>query len=804
VQIEKLLRELTVEEKAALLAGTDFFYTNAVPRLNIPTLSMADGPHGLRKQKTVTNTGATDSEKSTAVPPAATMASSWRPENTRCMGQAIAEECRHYGVQVLLGPGVNIKRNPLCGRNFEYFSEDPLLAGAMGSAEVEGIQSENVGACVKHFALNNSEDHRFMGNSVADERAMREIYLKPFEQIVKTAHPASVMCAYNQVNGTFCSENSWLLTRVLRREWGFDGLVMTDWGAAHDRVAGVQAGLDLEMPGDTASCRRAILDGVKNGTLSMADVDRAVGNVLRLVDTYVKEQPRPEVDWQAHHALSAEIAADGAVLLKNNGVLPLRQGEKLFVAGDLFTNMRYQGAGSSMIHPTCVTTVRDAFDARQVSYEFAQGYRESDCLVHRDLIEAAVRQAASYDTVVVFAGLTDMAESEGGDRREMSLPRGQLALLEALIRAGKHPVVVLFGGSPVELPFAEDAAAILYLVLPGQNGGTAAAQLLLGQRCPAGHLAETWPLRYEDVPLGECYGKTAQEVYRESIYVGYRYYLTAGKKVRYPFGYGLSYTTFDWKNLTVDVTEERINIGCTVTNTGKVAGAEVVQLYIKGPEGVWKPEKELRGFAKADLLPGEEQQVTITVMMDELRYFSPSKKRWVLETGSYECQLCSDCETVRLRETVTLAGEVPTEVPYPADLREMTAEHFTQMSGITPPPLPPVLPLTMESRFTDFQKTGWGRLMFRIVLYFMADREEKKALAMPAGTERENKHKGAQFMRRSLESNCLRSMAMTAGNVLTYSAALALTALANGHVLRAIGHLCRPIHVPPLPKDQKK
>ena len=576
MEIERLLKELTVEEKAALVSGTDAFYTNAIPRLSIPALSMADGPHGLRKQIGNFDNGVTDSEPATAFPTAVTTASSRNPENTRKMGEAIAKECRHYGVHTLLGPGVNVKRNPLCGRNFEYFSEDPLLAGVMGAAEVNGVQSQGVGVSVKHFALNNSENFRFMGNSIASENTMRRIYLKPFEYIVKHAHPATVMCAYNQVNGTFCSEHKWLLTDVLRREWGFDGVVMTDWGAMKDRVASLKAGLDLEMPGDTAICRRWILDGVQDGTLPMEDLDNACRNILNWIDKYVKPADPSPVDWDAHHALAAEIAADGAVLLKNDGALPLNETDRLHIAGELFENMRYQGAGSSMIHPARLTTPQDAFRSHGINSV----------------------PAADCDKILYFGGLTDEYESEGCDREDMKLPKKQIEEIDALLKTGKPVVVVLFGGSPVELPFANEVSAILNMYLPGQNGGTATYELLFGHKNPSGKLAETWPMRYEDVPSHETFGKSINEVYSEGTEVGYRYYNKHNIPVRFPFGFGLSYTAFEkteWKQ-NGDAFEQ------TITNTGDRFGGEVAELFLDG---------ELAGFQKVYLHPGESQTVRI-------------------------------------------------------------------------------------------------------------------------------------------------------------------------------------------------
>ena len=598
MDIETILSQMTVEEKAALVSGTDFMYTNPIPRLNVPSLSMADGPHGLRKQLTGGDLGLMRAEPATCFPTAACTASGWNPENTRKMGAAIAEECRHYGVHTLLGPGVNIKRNPLCGRNFEYFSEDPLLAGRMGAAEVEGIQSKGVGATVKHIALNNCENFRFMGDSVASENTMRRIYLKPFEYIVKKAKPAAVMCAYNRVNGTFCSEHKWLLTDVLRSDWGFDGLVISDWGAMRDRVLSLHAGLDLEMPGDTDICRRWILDGIDNGSLPMEELDQACRNILRWIDRFVIPADTAPFDREAHHTLAAEIAADCAVLMKNDGTLPLSGAEKLHIAGGLFETMRYQGAGSSAINPTMLTTPKDAFDQHGIT---SVSMEESD-------------------VILTFIGLTDNDESEGCDRDHMRLPDDQLSMIDSMCDSGKKVVVVLFGGAPVELPFFDKVSAVLNMYLPGQNGGTAVYDLLFGIKNPCGKLAETWPLRYEDVPSAKTFVKGEIEVYAEGCEVGYRYYNKHGIPVRCPFGFGLSYTRFKKSEWTKDGD----SYSQTITNTGDRFGGEVAQLFIDG---------ELRGFQKVYLQPGESVTVTLTpepvddrVYSDEL-IIPPEKPR---------------------------------------------------------------------------------------------------------------------------------------------------------------------------------
>ncbi len=704
---------MTVEEKAALLSGTDFMCTNPIPRLGVPQLLMADGPHGLRKQKESGSTGVTRSEPATAFPTAACTASGWNPDNLKKMGEAIAEECRYYGVNLLLGPAVNLKRNPLCGRNFEYFSEDPYLSGVLGAAMVEGVQSRGVAVSLKHFALNNSENYRFMGNSVASENTIRKLYLRPFEYIVKHAKPATVMCAYNKVNGTLCSENKWLLNDILRDEWGFEGLVISDWGAVSDRIASLRAGMDLEMPGDTAVCRRQILDAVSDGSLPEEVPNRACRRILDLVDRFSLPPEKKAPDWKKHHMLAAEIAADCAVLLKNDGVLPLTGTEKIHITGELFESMRYQGAGSSLINPTDLTTPADAFSAH--------GIRSVPL--------------AESDLVLVFAGLTDFCESEGCDREHMRLPEDQLREIDGLLQSGKKLIVVLFGGSPVELPFCDRVSAILSMYLPGQNGGTALYDLLYGLKNPSGKLAETWPLRYEDVPGGEKFSQKINEVYAEGCEIGYRYYNKHNVPVRFPFGYGLSYTTFE----KTDWTQDGNTWTQTVRNSGSRFGAEVAQLYIDG---------ELRGFEKVYLEPGESKTVAIMLKPEP-------------ETAY------SDAYTV--------------------------------------PPEPARYPVTLESRFTDFQQSFMGRMLYRFLLSIAGKMERdtrRKTRDLPDGPEKDNMQKGAFFLRKVIENNSPRSLSMSAGSKLPYNFAQGFVELTNGHFFRGIACFLKRIKVPKLPKDQ--
>ncbi len=810
MDIEKLIKEMTDEEKAVLVAGTDFMYTNPVPRLGIPSVCMADGPHGLRKQTGTQDNGISQSEPATAFPTAVTTASSWNTENARKLGKAIGEECNHYGVGILLGPGVNIKRNPLCGRNFEYFSEDPLLAGEMGAAEVCGVQSQGVGVSVKHFALNNSENFRFMGNSIVDMRAVREIYLRAFERIVKKAKPASLMCAYNQINGTYCSENKWLLADVLRGEWGFDGAVMTDWGAMHDRVASLGAGLDLEMPGDTAICRKWIMDGLADGTLARSELDAAVRNVLTLVEKVKKNGECDKADFEANHTLAGDIAEDCAVLLENDGALPLAKTDKLFVVGELFEKMRYQGAGSSMINPTRVTTPKNAFDERKINYTFCRGYTENKTEPDESMIAEAVAKSADFEKILIFAGLTDYVESEGCDRENMCLPKNQLALIEKMIETGKQVIVVLFGGSVMELPFADRVGAILHMFLPGQNGGSACANLLFGSRTPSGKLAETWAETYADVPFGEEFGKGVNEVYKESIYVGYRYYLSAGKKVRYPFGYGLSYTEFEYKNMSVTDNGGTISVAAEIENIGGYDGAEAAELYVKAPKSdIFKPAKELRGFAKVYLKKGESKTVDIKFEKSELAYFDIKENRFIIEGGEYEIQLCSDAETVKLSYKIMIDGEKAAS-PYgenvskiygKADMSAVTDELFESMSGLAIPPEPQVKPVTLESRFTNLRSSFMGKILFSAVLG-VANKQKRRAEKLPEGKEKDNCTKGAMFLSKVLESNSLISMSMCAGTTFPYNFAEGFMHLSNGHIFRGAACFMKAIKAPKLPKDE--
>jgi beta-glucosidase len=663
--------DLTLEEKVSLTLGSDFWHTAAVDRAGVPAIMVSDGPHGLRAQPTSgDHVGIGGSLPATCFPPAAALGSSWDPDLVREVGAAIGREARDQGVGVVLGPGINIKRSPLCGRNFEYLSEDPLVAGVLGAAMVAGLQSQGVGASVKHFAANNQETDRLRVSADVDERTLREIYLPAFERVVTQAKPWTVMCSYNRVNGVYASEHPWLLTTVLRDEWGFDGLVVSDWGAVQDRVAALAAGLDLEMPPSLGVSDVAVAAAVRDGSLAEALLDTAARRVLALVGrvTAGAATPVDPVDADAQHAIARRAAAESCVLLRNEPVagealLPLRPaaGDVVAVVGEFARTPRYQGAGSSQVNPTRVDAALDALrDAvpAGVSVEFAAGFGIDDTADDAALAAAAVELAGRAGTVVAFLGLPADAESEGYDRTHIDLPAAQTELVAALAAANPRLVVVLANGSAVDVASWRDhAPAILESWLTGQAGGGAIADLLLGAVNPSGRLTETLPLRLSDNPASLNFpGEEGHVRYGEGVFVGYRGFDATGRDVAYPFGHGLSYTTFGYADLTAAVSGTSVEVGVTVTNTGDRAGREVVQLYVGDPEAaIPRPPRELRGFEKVALEPGESARVTFRLTDRDLSYWSTltgDSGGWTLEAGDFEIAVGASSRDLRLTATV--------------------------------------------------------------------------------------------------------------------------------------------------------
>ena len=655
---ELLLKELTLEEKCALLSGAETFKTRGMPKHGIPQIWLSDGPHGLRKQAGESDhLGLNPSVPATCFPTASAVANSWDTALGEEIGAALGEEAAAQEVSVLLGPGLNMKRNPLCGRSFEYFSEDPYLAGKLAAGYIRGIQSKGVAACPKHFAVNSQETRRMASDSIVDERTLREIYLTGFEIAVKEGHPRSIMSSYNLVNGTYANENKHLLMEILRGEWGFDGAVITDWGGSNDHALGVKNGSTLEMPVPGGDSVRELLAALESGKISESDIDARLSELLPLVfDTKAALDAAPrEFDAAAHHALARRAAEESLVLLKNEGsLLPLAAGTKVAVIGDFAKNPRYQGAGSSMVNSTQVDVLLDKLiDSELNVIGYQQGF-DRHGKPDAALQKSACELAAQADTVILCMGLDEIAESEGLDRSNLRLAQNQVDLLQAVAAVNPKIVVVLYSGSVVETPWLDNCQALLYAALGGQAGAGAVADALAGKVNPCGKLAETWPLAYADIPSAADFATRRKTVeYREALYIGYRYFTTAEKAVRFPFGYGMSYTTFAYSDMAAD--EQGVSL--TVTNTGSVAGTEIVQLYVaKKNSELFRPAKELKGFARVTLAPGEKQRITITLDDKAFRFWNVKANRWEIEGGEYELLVGASVEDIRLCEKITVHG----------------------------------------------------------------------------------------------------------------------------------------------------
>lgn len=642
-KINKIMEELTLEEKASLCSGRDFWTTQPVERLGIPSIMVTDGPHGLRKQATqADHLGMNASVPATCFPSGVGLASSWDRDLVQEVGTALGEESQTENVSVILGPAVNIKRSPLCGRNFEYLSEDPYLSSQIAKHHILGVQSQGVGTSIKHFAANNQEYKRMSIDTIVDERTLREIYLASFETAIKEAKPWTVMCAYNKLNGTYCADNRNLLTEVLRDDWGYEGLVVSDWGAEDDRIEGIKAGMDLEMPGNGGINDRKIIQAVKEGILDEKDLDKVVKRILELVFKGIEKAENINYDKQEHDELARKVASECMVLLKNdNKVLPIGKAQKIAVIGELANTPRYQGGGSSHINPTFLHNALDEMKkSGEVSY--ARGYDINVDQPNEEMEAEATQLAKENDTVVVFAGLPDRYESEGYDRKHLQMPENQVHLINELSKANENIVVVLSNGSPIEMPWLDNAKGVLEGYLGGQGGGGAVADILYGRVNPSGRLAETFPMKLKHNPSALNYpGKENKVCYKEGLFVGYRYYDAKDIDVLFPFGHGLSYTTFEYESIEIDKKEiqdtENIEVTVTLKNTGDMVGKEVIQLYVRDVESsVIRPEKELKEFAKVELTPGEEKKVRFTLDKRSFAYYNVDIKDWYVETGDFE------------------------------------------------------------------------------------------------------------------------------------------------------------------------
>ncbi len=692
LDVKKLVNELTLEEKASLCSGADFWHTEAIDRLNIPAAMVSDGPHGIRKQESLADhMGVAESIKAIGFPTASAMACSFDRDLLHKVGDALGEECVAEDLAVLLGPGINMKRSPICGRNFEYYSEDPVVAGELGAAFVNGVQEHGVGTSLKHFAANNQEWRRMSISAEIDERTLREIYLAAFETVVKKAQPWTIMCSYNRINGVYSCENDWLLNKVLRDEWGFEGLVMTDWGAMDERVPSLKAGLDLEMPDCHGETDKLIVKAVQNGELEESVLDTAVERILTMVDKYLTARkgidpasmvhPLPSsvergYDVAAHHALARTTAEQSAVLLKNEDILPLQKDKKIAFIGEFAKVPRIQGGGSSHINNTWIES---ALDAAGDSVSYAQGFHIDEETTDETLLQEAITLAKESDVAVIFAGLPDSFESEGFDRTHLNMPANQNELIARISEVQPNVVVVLHSGSPIAMPWLDKVAGVLQMYLAGQASGGAAVNLLFGDATPCGKLAETFPLHLEDNPSYLNFPGNREKVcYQEGVFIGYRYYDKKKMDVLFPFGYGLSYTDFTYSNMKVtvngknaadvDVIKEtdEIVVSADITNTGNCDGAEIVQLYIKNPVVYEiRPEKELRDFAKVFLKAGETKTVTFTLNARAFSYYETRIHDWYAESGDYEILLASSSRDIRLQDTVSITGSK--KIPFVAD-----------------------------------------------------------------------------------------------------------------------------------------
>lgn len=789
--LEDRLKQLTPEELIKLTSGADFWQSAAIPKAQIPSFRMSDGPNGLRYQSgTGDALGINDSVVSTCFPTASAVACTWDPELVSQMGRAIGAEARSLKVDMVLGPGINIKRNPLCGRNFEYFSEDPYLAGMLGAAWIKGLQSEGVAACLKHFAGNNQENDRLLSDSLIDETALHELYLEAFRIAVETAAPEGVMCSYNKVNGTYASDNPYLLTDVLRHQWKFDGAVVTDWGALNNKVASLNAGTDLEMPSSHNMFDQQALTALEDGQLKRSALLRAAGNVVKVAE---KKRPAFKGDREAllrqDGQLAQRVEEQAAVLLKNeDGILPIQSAEKLLVVGQMAAETRYQGAGSSHINPPAHTSILDGLTKAGITYDYQQGYAFENKTAGR-LTDAAVTAAKNAQTVLFVAGLPENDESEGFDRQNMKLPVNQNALIERLAAVNPNLIVLLIAGAPVELPWLTKVKGLINLYLGGQFVGDAAANLLTGKVNPAGKLAESYPITYQDVPSAEIYDQNPRSVgYAESVYVGYRYYEKAGQPVAFPFGFGLSYTNFKLSDLKLNSEQVQagrsIQVSVNVTNTGDRDGAEVVQAYVgNSPQRPLKPLKALKGFQKIFLKAGETKKVTIELSAHAFSEWDQQRQQWQLPTAAKFIIVGTGSNQtlppVPVKVNGQLIDDAAREIPawYVKPIGKPSLTDFTQMSGLTVQP-PTVSRPGQYTRLNTPRELSAHSMIVRKVTEIVK-KNMTKGISDPNSPE-------AKFMETIILDTPLIRLAQQSSGKLSLSLVDKLVAIANRHYLRAI------------------
>lgn len=734
MNVKSIISQMTLEEKASLCSGLNYWCTKPIDRLGIPSIMMCDGPHGIRQEKEQpAHVGHHNTEPATCYPTASLTACSWDTELAKKLGSTIGIEAQAQKVAIVLGPGANIKRSPLCGRNFEYLSEDPFLSSKMAGSIIEGTQSEGVGTSLKHFAANNQEHKRLVIDAQISTRALRELYLASFEDAVKRTKPSTMMCAYNSLNGEFCSQNKWLLTDLLRDEWGYEGIVMSDWGAVSNRIKGIEAGLDLEMPSSKGLNDSEIVKAVKDGTLSEETLDITVERMLTMILSLAeKQRENVTYDVDEHDRISADIARECMVLLKNeDDILPLSKSGDYAVIGALAKNPRYQGSGSSRINPTKISSIFDGINltAPNAKISYSEGYSLDTDESDSNLISEAVKAASGKDAVILVVGLPDSYESEGYDRWHMRIPQSHIDLIKAVYAVNSNVVAVLCNGSPVEMPWIGNVKGVLEAYLGGQAGGIAAAELIFGDANPCGKLAESFPLKLEHNPSYTSFpGEGNIARYDEGLFVGYRYYDKKKLDVLFPFGFGLSYTQFEYSDLKVsadDINEDTpLTVSVLVKNTGKRDGKEIVQLYVKDVQSnVIRPEKELKGFTKVSLKTGEQCEATFTLDRRSFAFYSDSKSKWLVESGEFELMIGASSQDIRLSKTinVTAAAEPIEPVTENTTLGELKNhpngakyyDEFADAFGLKPDAPKDVREMTLglplsKARTMGFSGMTWG------------------------------------------------------------------------------------------------
>jgi beta-glucosidase len=791
---KQIIKKMTLVDKVALCSGANFWRTKLMEKYDIPSIMLCDGPHGLRKQEVDGDIfNINESKQATCFPAACATGSSWDRDLVKEIGRAIAKEALQEEISVLLGPGINIKRNPLCGRNFEYFSEDPYVTGELATAFIQGVEELGVGTSLKHFAANSQENNRYSSNSIIDERTLREIYLYGFEKAVKNGKPSTVMCAYNKLNGTYCSDNNYLLRKILRDDWGYEGVIITDWGAMNNRIKAFEAGTDLEMPGGSSYFDNEIIKAVKCGKLSEKLVDETVERLLALIfRSYYNRNRKYSYNKQEHHLLARKAATNSAILLKNDEkILPLHKSQKIALIGNFAKTIRYQGSGSSHINPTKLTNVYEVFQGEGIDYTYYEGYKENgetDDILLREAMEGAMQ----CDKVIVFAGLTKQLESEGFDRETLSMPNGHNRLIQEVSKTNSNIVVVLMGGAVITMPWLEEVKAVLHMYLPGQAGGEAIVDLLYGAVNPSGKLSETYPLSYIDVPSAGFYekgGKQAQ--YREGIYVGYRYYDRAGINVSFPFGFGLSYTTFEYSDIKIDMDKEEIKVSILLKNIGEVAGAEVVQLYISDlQKGVHRPEKELKGFSKIYLEAGEYKRITFYLEKRSFAFYDVESKDWQIQKGDYDILIAASSRDIRLRKRITLEGTItPAEQvhlkgtwyehlcgkPEKEEFDKLLGWKINEQKSITRKNY------TTEHSIMDMQ----GSYFFRIIYLLIRKYIKKKSGII------DNSDPTLKMILSSSTEVPIKNLSMLSGGKLQRNIAEGLIQIANGRYIEGIKNLLK-------------